>query len=358
MQLMIGRRIAHALFLSLALPACGADGFGVETPEDVSVGAAVTSASTGQGIMVDVDVAGSLALVTNRTYEFDETIAATFFTNAALPSPAVTCLGDGCSHCAAPIRPDPPPPSEPALAQLVLQSKCTFLDGGLLGSVQYTQRASSQVQCLTFPEGVVSATYTYEWTYRVVPRASAVSPLTAWELKDQASSGNTASIDVTSIIAGESALSSKAQPRKYSFSLLDSDGTLRVQDLAVSLDGRAPTPLASIYVQNAPGAQAGDPGALDFNYVTNAGSNGNLSLLAEGDARTILNTDSFAGNQEGGANGSALAAVITAPVSFQLPVGDHSLVLTGKVKDNSAQSSSALSVSRIVHVVTPGCSSN
>jgi hypothetical protein len=54
---------------------------------------------------------------------------------------------------------------------------------------------------------------------------------------------------------------------------------------AVSLDGAAPTPVASTYVQNAPGAKAGDPGALDFKYVTNAGSNGNLSLLANGDAR-------------------------------------------------------------------------
>src|SRR3954451_9580839 len=47
MQLTIRRQIAHALFLSLALPACGADAVGVDTPEDVSaVGAAVTSAST------------------------------------------------------------------------------------------------------------------------------------------------------------------------------------------------------------------------------------------------------------------------------------------------------------------------
>ena len=81
--MIIRRQIAHALFLSLALPACGADAEGVETSEDVSVvGAAVTSASTGQGIMVDVDLAGSLALVTNRTYEFNETTAATYFTNA------------------------------------------------------------------------------------------------------------------------------------------------------------------------------------------------------------------------------------------------------------------------------------
>lgn len=130
------------------------------------------------------------------------------------------------------------------------------------------------------------------------------------------------------------------------------------QDLAFSLDGAAPAPVESTYVKNAPGAQAGAPGALDFHYVTNAGSNGDLSLLADGDARTILDTDSFAGNQAGGADGSALAAVLTVPLSLELPVGEHSLVLTGKVKDNAAQSSSALSVSRVVHVVAPGCSSN
>jgi hypothetical protein len=103
---------------------------------------------------------------------------------------------------------------------------------------------------------------------------------------------------------------------------------------------------------------AGDPGALDFKYFSNAGSNGDLSLLANGDARTILNTDSFAGNQDGGKDGSALAAVITVPVPLEVPQGSHLLVLTGKVKDNSAQLFTRLRVSSTVNVVTPGCSSN
>lgn len=357
--MIIRRQIAHALVLSLALPGCGADAVGVETSEDVSVvGDAATSASTGQGIMVDVDLAGSLALVTNQTYVFNETTAATFFTNAPRPFPQRTCIGEGCwPACPEPSTPAPPSPIEEYLTQVVEQSKCAFLDGGALGARYYLQRSSLEAGCLSFPR-FLTATYTYDWTYEVTPHTPSVPKLTAWELQDQTSNGNTASIDVTALIAGESVLSSKTQPRKYSFSLLDSDGGVRVQDLAVSLDGAAPTPVASTYVQNAPGAKAGDPGALDFKYVTNAGSNGNLSLLANGDARTILDTDSFAGNQEGGKDGSALAAVITAPVPLELPVGQHSLVVTGKVKDNAAQSSSALNVSRVVHVVAPGCSGN
>ena len=354
MQSIIRRQIAHALFLSLALPACGADAVDVEMPEDVSVvDAAVTSASTGQGIMVDVDVAGSLALVTNRIYEFNEAAAAEYFTNRVdYPLSTPRCIG-GCFFavfCPPPSNLPAEPPSERVLEQVVQGAACTFLDGGSLLPWSYTQTASFLNDC-----GVL---YAQDWRYQIEPTTSSVNKLTAWDLKDETSSGNTASINVKALIAGESVLSSKAQPRKYSFSLLASDGTVRVQDLAVSLDGAPPTSLVSTYVQNAPGAKAGDPGALDFNYVTNAGSNGNLSLLADGDARTILNTDSFAGNQDGGADGRALAAVITAPLRFDLPVGDHSLVLTGKVKDNSGQSSSDLSVSSSVHIVAPGCGSN
>lgn len=354
MQSLFRRQIARPLFLSLALPACGADAVGVETSEDVSVvDAAATSASTGQGIMVDVDVAGSLALVENKTYEFNEATAATYFTNLpdhAIGNPGCDCLPN--PFCFPPDALPPDPPREYELTRVVQGAACTFLDGGQLLPWPYTY-----VETVYRPDAC-GHLYEQTWQYKIEATTSFVPPLTAWELKDETSSGNTASINVKALIAGESVVSSKQQPFKYSFSLLASDGTLRVQNLAVSLDGAPPTSLVSTYVKNAPGAKAGDPGALDFNYVTNAGSNGNLSLLANGDARTILDTDSFAGNQEGGADGSALAAVTTAPLALTLPVGNHSLVLTGKVKDNSGQSSTGLSVSRSVHVVAPGCSSN
>src|SRR5207244_6403603 len=95
-------------------------------------------------------------------------------------------------------------------------------------------------------------------------------------------------------------------PGKRSFSLLESDGvTSRVQDLAVSVDATPVANPGSTIATNCPGCLAGDPGAVDFAYTTNAGSNGTTSLLADRDARTLLNIDSFACNTNGSADGSA-----------------------------------------------------
>ncbi len=156
-------------------------------------------------------------------------------------------------------------------------------------------------------------------------------------------------MDVTALIAGESVLSKANQPRKYSFSIEDTDSVTglpvsRVKNLAVSFDGALAIPATSSVSY-----------PIDFYYVTNAGTNGNTSLLADGDARTILNTDSFAGNDNGGSGGAALAAALMDPVGADLGAGDHTVTLTGTVKDNSALGSSSIAVTELIHVITPGC---
>ena len=95
---------------------------------------------------------------------------------------------------------------------------------------------------------------------------------------------------------------------------------------------------------------------MDFFYTTNAGSNGVTLLLANGDARTLLNTDTFSGNNNGGADGSALAIAIMDAVGVDLAVGDHSVTLAGTVKDNTATADIGFSVTQTLHVLTPGCS--
>jgi hypothetical protein len=160
-------------------------------------------------------------------------------------------------------------------------------------------------------------------------------------------------VTVNAEIAGESALQSSNAKLglKYSFSLLNGDGTSRVTNLILSLNGvPAATPLSTI-VSNCPGCLAGAPGALDFAYTTNAGSNGNVSLLKDGDARTILNSDSFAGNNNGGADGSALSMAIMDPVQFTLGEGSYSVTLTGLVKGNAASADLPFSVTKVITII-------
>jgi hypothetical protein len=65
-----------------------------------------------------------------------------------------------------------------------------------------------------------------------------------------------------------------------------------------------------------------------------------------------LNSDSFAGNNDGGADGSALALASMDAVGVDLGPGDYSVMLTGTVKDNSAIANIGFSISQIVHVIT------
>jgi hypothetical protein len=114
----------------------------------------------------------------------------------------------------------------------------------------------------------------------------------------------------------------------------------------------------STVVHNAPGAQLGDTGAVDFLYTGNAGTNGHTELLyqtANTQARTILNTDDFAGNQDGGADGEALAWAIMDTVNLELAVGDYTVNFTGVVKDNNGLADLPINVTQTIHVVHPGC---
>jgi len=360
-----------AVIAACSLAACAADVDGV----DDGIGQesqALAASSTGQGIMVNMTSIGTLALVTNQIWHFNQTAAATYFTNGwDGNAPTYSCSGNACNGnlCGVPAAPaapaaDPSKVWNPGGSAVADKSRCTFLDGGTLTLTDaYAQSAQASVSCTVLGRSK-SATYTFHYAYVVAPdpALATVAPFTAWDLVSETGDGSTAHVDVTGFIAGESVLSKANLPRKYSFSLLD--GTTdpltglpvsRVKNLMVSIDGAAAVPATSTYVQNAPGALPGDPGALDFAYATNAGSNGNLALLADGDARTILNTDSFSGNQNGGADGTALAGATVDPVGADLGVGDHTVVLTGTVKDNAALANIDFSVSQIVHIVAPGC---
>lgn len=75
----------------------------------------------------------------------------------------------------------------------------------------------------------------------------------------------------------------------------------------------------------------------------------------DSDARTILNNDDFLGNNDGGADGKALAKAVVDQASLTLGVGNYKAILTGTVKGNNALYDLPFTVAGTIHIVAPGC---
>jgi len=305
---------------------------------------------TGQSIMVNLHASGTFARTTVELFKFNDATAAAYFTNAYTGSTSVSCSGSPVA-CGAGNRPAAPAPpaadaSQVTAANGVAQNnKCNFLDGAPLSGRNYTQ--SVTVNGL---DGHGNFTFTYG--YAVTPTVASTAPFTAWDLVHTTGGGDGGLVPITAEIAGESVVKSSNAKlgTKYTCSLLDSLAVSRVTGLQLSVDGTpAAWPNSSVHFP------------VDFNYAMNAGSNGNTSLLRNGNARTILNTDGFAGNDNGGADGSALAQAVMDEVDLDLAPGYHTVTLSGTVKDNTIDGTGAsisFTVSGTIHIVTPGCSGN
>jgi hypothetical protein len=363
-----------------------------------NAGKPTTATQTGQAIMANLTGGGTYTIVETQTYKYNKDTAAGYFTNAYRAASVVltnTQIQPGNPSCTPPDPTVPTPPA-PIVAKLndpndegvndvVGQNRCSFLNGTRLTGTTYYRTATASSTCdYTNSKGKVTTytrTDTYTYTYDITPiDPGQFAAFTAWDLMDIHGSG-LAAVNLGVQIAGESWMTSKQFPLpkgKFSFSMVD-NGANRVENLqlvitdasgATVYDSSYDYPLTSpasylggipsTVVTNAPGALAGAPGALDFFFKQNAGTNGVTTYLKNDDARTILNTDIFSGNDNGGADGSALAEVIMSQVTAELDFGTYSVTLTGVVKGNSALavSDEAFSVSKQVNVVTPGCGNN
>jgi hypothetical protein len=376
--------------------------------------ASTNSTTTAQSIMVNLLGGGTYAVHENQTWKFNLDAAAALFDNQWDGVAPVVSAGNVKSSkntavsvtpgvvvapCAL-VQPTPTTPSpdasvvkhnaHPGKDDVVGVNECKLLDGTALVGTTYTINVSIDATCSYVSDSraiqggpnagkfnvettTLTQTYTFTYTFVVTPLQASYAPFTAWYLIDQGGSGGAAKIPVSAFIAGESVQKSKQNPLKYSFSILNSDGTSRVSGLLVSADGGTPVAATSSVIKNNPADAAtltteagqvefGAGGALDFFYIGNAGTNGDLSLLANNvDARTLLNggiatrIDTFAGNNNGGADGSALAAAIVDTVDLDLANGDHTITVSGVVKDNSALANLPFTVSKTVHIITAGC---
>jgi hypothetical protein len=294
----------------------------------LTLGSMKQSTSTAQSIMVDFMVDANYVIQQDITYHYNINQAAGYFVQS-VSGPVITS-GTG----AAPAAPSAPAPYSLTTGQLrgqVIESnKCTFFNGGALQGHTYTQTVN------------LSRGWKYTWTYVVAPTVNSIAPLTAWD-SEVTGGDSVVSVSLNAIIAGESVISSKQHPLKYSFGLKDKDGLSRVQDLKIFVDG----------VELSTANSTLETG-VDFNYFGNAGTYGNSSLLQNGDVRTILNTDSFAGNDNGGSNGDDLAYARMQEISVLLKEGQHTIVLTGKVKGNDAVAETPISVTKVINI-SGGC---
>jgi hypothetical protein len=328
-------------------------------------GTAIAQTKTAQSIMIDTTgTPTTLAIVQTQVYKFNVADAATYFTNDWDGiAPTVTCTGSPTACAIAPpAAPAAPAPLESAVIGggvfgnigpdgIAGDNKCVFLDGGTLTGSSYTQ-------AVKVPLSSPNRTYTYTYNYNVTPNGT-VGALTAWDLF-QLNGDGTAHVDVTALIAGESVSVSKNLGTKYSFSLLTADNAVRVSNIGVAVDGGTPDYSGTAtYMDRNP---AGSTPALDYLYTANALlANGaaTASLINGATALNILNgavgTDVFAGNDNGGANGQALAAVQLSGIGVDLLPGAHTLTISATVKDNNGVLVGTVSVNLNVNVITPGC---
>ncbi|MCY2943173.1 MAG: hypothetical protein NT142_01360 [Planctomycetota bacterium] len=227
-----------------------------------------------------------------------------------------------------------------------------FADGGLSGDLG----SSTYRRTTVWDDGTGGhKTVTYTWDFTVAPVTyGVILPLTGWYLAEVDNEG-LAKVNINGIVAGESVLV-KDGVTKYSFGLTNSDGSSRVSGVNVDVyvDGMP-------YATNAPGhtVVSGNDEDLDgnpigdFYYFTNAGTNGTaISSLANGDARSILNTDGFAGNNDGGSGGTSLQHAVLDVSQFDLPAGTVTVVISGTVKGNLGAADIGFSVVKEINIIT------
>jgi hypothetical protein len=349
--------------------------------------------STAQSIMADIQASGQFLIRGAETYAFDANALGggtaapvSYYANTAINSTAsgqtgfitvggvsvgYKTTGSGGNPTGAQLAANavsPGPDASSVVAQATSNAEKdyeVFADGGESSSL-----GSSSYSLTTEWTGSGLKKVTYTWAFTVAPLAGlTIAPLTGWSVVDS-STGGLAKVNINGIVAGQSVLV-KDSVTKYSFSLastqLDEFGVpvevSRVQNVKVSasVDTNGDT-VADVSFENFPDhtvVSGNDVDADlnpigDFNYFANAGKFGSgaaFNALAEGDARTILNTDGFAGNNDGGGDGSSLQHAVLNVSQFDLPAGTVTINISGTVKGNTGTTDIGFSVNKQVDVI-------
>ncbi|MEH7612262.1 hypothetical protein [Gottfriedia acidiceleris] len=327
-----------------------------------AMAATTNGTSTAQSIMADLHTEGTFALVENQFYHYNTATAASYFTNAWDNNKPTVEVRGGDSSIVGPDAPVAPAPLEKPLTQVIADNnnQHAFLEGDTLTGTTYTQdvKVDKSIQTGVDKKGnpiFKTVTFIFTYTYNVSPTTTeAVAPFTAWDLT-KTTGDSSAHIQVTADIAGESVQVSKQNPNgKYSFSIGDDALTNRVTGLSITVSDATNNNVISTTATDSTIVKG-----QDFNYFANAGSYGTAaSYLKQGSAVGILNGilsgDTFKGNDNGGADGSALSKAVMTPVDLVLTPGDYSITLSGSVKGNGIDlNPQSFEITKTIHIITP-----
>lgn len=256
-----------------------------------------TASQTAQSIMVDMNV-NAPVIEGEDVWTFDQGVGATYFTGG----------------------------TEQQRRSVAQNQRCTFYNGGTLTSE-------------TLGGGKNAVTIT--------PNTNPVPAKTGWTLSSSAPSSVPVTLDI--VIAGQSVVVNKTKS-KYSFTLTNSDGTSRIQNLKVEVTGQADQfPAHTILTNDENGTCLA--GTL---YVGNAGNFGNATSYLK---TNMTLGDIIALNQYGSTAVCGNAAIAQADqLVYQLGEGSYSIIVSGTVKGNGADLlPQSFSVTKTVTVSAQGC---
>lgn len=397
-------KISHMRWFLAVLPAatlvaCGGGGDADVTPADAKSSplAAKPSGSTltAQAIWSDFGAESTEIVVTeNRKYDFqaadfcqgslvtapdattgcaDGTVptrgAASYFGAAYVTTASWSCSGNA-TNCDPSNQPAIPPQPAAPMDALLDQAKCALWWGEALPSS--TKAMSTGPLAGANGRG----NWTYTRTFALDPNDSLpVAPRSGYGYQVLGDAG-TVDLALGGFVYGQSAQSLAKGTRKYSFSMRASDGSVRVTNTAISVtrDGASVASFSqadgTLSAQLQENLQANNNFLpVDFTVPADPGSAGtgflalrnyDLKLLTfDAGARDILNNtngvsfDNFSGNDNGGADGTALARVALVPAStVALEGGTYTVAYSGQVKELNADGTvQSFTVARTIHVV-------
>lgn len=340
-----------------------------------------TTLPPSQASMINIQLPGganTFAVQDNIEYSFSDALALTYYGASYTVSLTNTDCKGGGSNLGQPCHAanNPGAPGAPTLTSEELApyredavdaNLCTFLNGGTLSGTSGTIVKKVARSGLN---GNGTWEYTYTYVVTVAPSTSdPLAPKTAWTAQ---TSTNNARLQVQGNIAGLSYMQQSNGTHKYSFGLTTYDtmlgqivsriGPIKVELLgATSIDSQITNHTVRT---NSP--VAGDTiNAVNFIFSWNTGANGGTTAQQTGvDARSLLNgtagspVDGFLGNNNGGADGSALQLAIVTPVQFDISAGgDYTVRMSANVKGTSASTTLSQAISSQTNIKVVGANS-
>ncbi len=336
--------------------------------------AEASQSTNAQSLSFSLTSSDDFVLTDTEFWAYDEAAARTYFSNALVSGPTVSCTGGGpggvnCQPGNQPPAPPAPDPNPNRLNPPVNNNKCVFFNGG---DVTVQPQNSTYTQPLTRSGLNGSGNWRFTWTYQVAV-GTGVNPVderTAWIL-ESSDPANGVPISASGWMAGQSTQNKTGKNARFktSHGLLDSFGAARLENAGIELldgDGNV-----------LGGVELGQPGFPNYSvnqnenfyYITNAGTfNSPPGLLVlEGWVDDIQNglvvandgttRDNFPGNDNQGGdrivfgeedpqNGEALwLADVDQP-------GTYTVKMFGTLKGNPGEITTGFSATKDITIVS------